>query len=428
MQRRKVTYKLYPSAAQARALEGLLRAHKDLWNAALEERIDAWRKARRSISFQDQSRALTEVRQVSPEDWAAMNCSSQQVTLRRLDKAFKAFFARCARGQTPGFPRYKSLARMPGFGYKSHGDGWRFSPNLASAQAADGDGAPRWGKHATLRLQGVGHIKCRGQARAGGVIKSCELLHRRGQWHLSVTVECAQADLARARSANHAMAADWGVKKLLSIVRTDGAHGEAVEVVDNPRWFGQNQARLAVLERAVSAKKLGSKNWRKACRARSRLKAKMARQRHDHQHQVSADIARRCAVFATEALAVKNMTRSAAGTASEPGRNVAAKSGLNREILDTAPAALLSKVAYKVRETGALYLEAPTGALKPSQTCPACGARQKKALSQRWHCCSACGHEEDRDLAAARVVLRWALGTLGEVPIGSGGQELAEAA
>lgn len=72
-----------------------------------------------------------------------MNCSSQQVTLRRLNKAFQAFFARCRKGQAPGFPRFKSLARIPGFGYKGHGDGWRFSP---------GDG---W-KNGTLRLQGPG--------------------------------------------------------------------------------------------------------------------------------------------------------------------------------------------------------------------------------------------------------------------------------
>ena len=77
-----------------------------------------------------------------------MNCSSQQVTLRRLHKAFAAFFARCKRGETPGFPRFKSLARMPGFGYKSHGDGWRFAPGEKN-------------KHGVLRLQEVGHIKAR---------------------------------------------------------------------------------------------------------------------------------------------------------------------------------------------------------------------------------------------------------------------------
>lgn len=421
MQRRKVTYKLYPSTKQAEGLMALLRQHKDLWNAALEERIDAWRKAGKSISYEDQCRSLTQLRGELPEDWATMNCSSQQITLRRLDKAFKAFFARCANGQSPGFPRFKSLARMPSIGFKGHGDGWRFAPNLANEGRPDDFGVVRWAKHGTLRLQGLGHIKCRGQARAAGNIKSCELLYRHGEWHVSVTLECADADVARERTEHHAMAADWGVSRLMTIARTDGPHREAVELEDNPRWYAGAQARLVELDQAVSAKRLGGKNWRKARAVRGAFKAKLARKRHEHQHQLSARLASRCSVFATEKLSIKNMTGSAAGTVEEPGRNVQQKAGLNREILDTAPAALLQKVAYKVRETGALYLEAPTRKLKPSQTCPSCGSVQKKQLQQRWHCCHVCGHEEDRDSAAARVVLRWALGTLR-------GQELAEAA
>ena len=152
-----------------------------------------------------------------------------------------------------------------------------------------------------------------------------------------------------------------------------------------------------------------------------------ARCRHEHQHQLSATLAKRCAIFATEKLCVKNMSASAKGTIEEPGTNVAQKAGLNREILDTAPAALHQKIAYKVSETGGRYMEAPTRRLKPSQTCPQCGAQAKKALSERWHCCHVCGHQEDRDAAAARVVLRWALGVLTDEEVGSG-QELPKAA
>lgn len=425
MQRRKVTYRLYPSASQADGLLALLRQHKDLWNAALEERIDAWRKAGKSVSYEDQCKALTQIRAEMPQDWALTNCSSQQITLRRLDKAFKAFFARCAAGQAPGFPRFKSLARMPGIGFKRHGDGWRFAPTIANEGRPDDFGVVRWSKHGTLRLQGLGHIKCRGQARSAGIIKSCELLHRSGEWTVSVTLECADADVQRSRNADHAMAADWGVSRLLTVVRTDGAHSEAVELHDNPRWHQSAQERLIELDRAVSSKKRGSRNWRKACALRGAFKARVARQRHDHQHQLSAAIARRCSVFATEQLNIKNMTASAVGTVEEPGRNVQQKAGLNREILDTAPAALFQKIAYKVPETGGLFMEAPTRRLKPSQTCPACGAVAKKQLRQRWHCCAACGHEEDRDSASARVVLRWALGTS---CTSNSGQELAEAA
>ena len=57
MERRKITDKLYPTAKQSELLMDLLRLHKDLWNAALEERIEAWRKAQKSISYEDQCAA-----------------------------------------------------------------------------------------------------------------------------------------------------------------------------------------------------------------------------------------------------------------------------------------------------------------------------------------------------------------------------------
>ena len=87
------------------------------------------------------------------------------MTLRRLDKAFAAFFRRIRAGQTPGFPRFKSLVCFSGFNFKSHGDGWRFTPEDGWTQVS-------------LRLSGVGKIRARGQARQGGEIRASEVLHR----------------------------------------------------------------------------------------------------------------------------------------------------------------------------------------------------------------------------------------------------------
>lgn len=395
MDRRKVSYKLYPTEQQKLLLSDLLRLHKDLWNAALEERIDAYRKMGKSISYQDQCASLTQIRGELPEDWAIMNCSSQQVTLRRLSKAFDNFFGRLAKGQAPGFPRFKSIKRMPGFGYKGHGDGWRFTPSIGKRKDKE-----CW-KHGTLRLQGVGMIKARGAARQGGKIKSCELLHRHGEWHLSLTMECT--DIQR-QGGRLAIAADWGTKTLLSLVKSD----ETTESIANPRWFKSAQNRQIALDQAISRKKRGSNSWRRAKKASANFKSAMARRRLDHHHKLSAKIAGEAAIFATEALQIKNMSTSAAGTVDEPGKNVAQKSGLNREILDTAPALLLQLIAYKVKETGGQFLEAPTRRLKPSQRCPDCWAVKKKTLAQRVHRCD-CGCEMDRDMASALVVLRWAM-------------------
>lgn len=403
-QKRKVTYRLYPTPRQAEALDVLLRSHQELYNAALEERIGAWRKARKSISYADQCASLTEIRATLPE-WTEANCSSQQMTLRRLDKAFAAFFRRVKAGQAPGFPRFKSLSRFPGFSFKSHGDGWRFTPGKD------------W-KHGSLRLAGVGHVKCRGEARQGGDVRASDLLHRDGQWFLSLTVQPEQIE--RERTGHDAIALDWGTEHLLSGVREDG---QTIRL-DNPRWYQSDKDAIVALQQIVSRKKRGSRRRQQAIRRLADARAQQARKRLDFLHKATCRLARENAVVAMEGLAVKNMTRSTKGTVDNPGKNVSQKAGLNREILDTAPALLMQLLRYKVTDTGGLWAEAPTKKLKPSQTCPECGHVRKKALSERTHRCEKCGHTEPRDLASARVVLNWALYGTPTAPRSR--QELAE--
>ncbi|WP_157269107.1 zinc ribbon domain-containing protein [Azohydromonas aeria] len=167
-----------------------------------------------------------------------------------------------------------------------------------------------------------------------------------------------------------------------------------------------------------------SSRRRKAVQRLSRARAKTARRRLDWVHQQTAKLASGFALVATEQLRIANITRSAAGTLEVPGQRVAQKAGLNREVLDTAPALFTSLFRLKVMETGGEWVEAPTRKLKPSQRCPACWALAKKSLSDRIHVCADCGHNEPRDLASARVVLKWALGThLGQELAGTGVRE-----
>ena len=398
---RKTTYRLYPTPKQVVALETLLRSHQQLYNAALEERIDCYRKTGKSLSYADQCKSLTVLRTDLPEWAAAANCSSQQMTLRRLDKAFAAFFRRVKAGQTPGFPRFKSLARMPGFSFKSPGDGWRFAPNVSEP---DAEGMTRWTQHGSLRVSGVGQLRARGQARQGGEIRSSDLLFRHGRWYLSLTLDIGRPE--RERTGDEAMAFDWGVQTFLSGV----THTGEVLHIDNPRWYQVDKAKVAALAQAVSRKRNKRSNRRrKAVRVLAAAKGKTARRRLDWSHKLAAQLAARFALAATEQLTIANMTRSAAGTVDEPGKNVAQKAGLNREILDTAPALFTSLLRCKVLETGGEWVDAPTRKLKPSQRCPKCWAVAKKTLSERVHLCAECGHTEPRDVASARVVLRYAL-------------------
>jgi putative transposase len=387
VERRKVTYKLYPNATQAALLANLLRHHQQLYNAALQERADAWRLRRLPISYEGQCAGLAELRR-DPQ-WCVANSSSEQVTLRRVKKAFEAFFRRCKAGKEPGYPRFKSVKRYSGFGYKEHGNGWRFTPG------------PDW-EHGKLRLQHVGIIKARGEARQGGKIKSCELMHKAGAWHLFLTLECDEIERT---AGNAACGMDWGTESFLTLAHPDGSH----EKIANPRLYRTQNPRELELERIRDRRKRGSKRRYRAVVRCARLKAKNARRRLDFHHKESAKLIKRFALVATEKLQIRNLTRTAKGTVDKPGKNVRQKAGLNREILDTAPARFLNLMRYKAAEARSLFMEAPTRKLKPSQTCPACGRIQKKTLKKRIHSCPDCDHTEPRDAASARVCLNWAM-------------------
>src|SRR5450631_3045370 len=169
---RKVVYRMYPSPAQEAALLDMLGMHQRLYNAALEQRIAAWRRTRTSVGFVDQCADLTELR-AADESYAAINAQSSQVTLKRLDLAFAAFFRRVKTGQTPGFPRFKAFDRFSGWGYKSHGDGFRFTPgNGTVSRLKDGK------RHGLLKLSGIGTIKVRGRARTMGEVATCEIARK----------------------------------------------------------------------------------------------------------------------------------------------------------------------------------------------------------------------------------------------------------
>lgn len=387
MNKRKYTFKLKPSNSQKENLTAYLRLNQQLYNAALQERIEAYEKYKVSLKYNDQQQSLTQIRADHPE-YKAMPVYIGRMTLRRLDKAFNSFFNRLKKGQTPGFPRFKSLSRFSCFEMCA-GSGWGFE--FGENQ-----------KNGWLSINGVGRIRARGKARISGNVKTSQVIHKSGEWFVSLTLE---GNTTRERSQNKACGFDWGVEYLASSVDHDGN----VTQIENPRYYRNAKDAMLPLEQSLSLKKRGSGRWKRACKKLSQAKAKLARQRqHDH-HILSAEIADNYALFATEKLTIKNMTHTAKGDAENHGKNVKQKSGLNREILDTAPASLLAKIRYKVEETGGEFVEVPTRKVKPSQRCPSCHAIKKKPLSLRIHECD-CGAKMPRDVASALVCINWALG------------------
>ena len=105
--RRAYVFRLRPTARQHIALAACVEAHRELYNAALQERRDAWAHSNTRIRYGDQYAQLTDIRSACP-DQAAWSFSSQQATLRRLNKAFGGFFRRVKRGEKAGYPRFSA--------------------------------------------------------------------------------------------------------------------------------------------------------------------------------------------------------------------------------------------------------------------------------------------------------------------------------
>jgi len=389
MEIRKITYRMYPGTTQSTKLDDLLGLHQRVYNTALEERIRVYRETSKSLGFAAQCKELTSWRKQC-EALASVNAQSLQVTLKRLDLAYAGFFRRVKAGEVAGFPRFKSVDRFSGWGYKTHGDGFRLHA---------GDKM----KHGHVRLSGVGMIKLRGQARTPGEVKTAEVQHKDGRWYLSVTVECEP----QRTGGTMAMGLDWGVETFATICASD----EATHPIANPRFLDKPQRqKLKLLQQAVARKQNKRSNSRRKAVARlSTESRRIANRRKDFLHKTSADLIKQYGLIATEQLNVKNMTASG-------GQR---KKGLNRGILDTAPSTFLNLLKTKAEEAGSLWVEVPTRQVKPSQTCHRCGIQRKKPLSERTHQCS-CGASCSRDENAARVMLNWAL--FGNVT----GQELSE--
>jgi putative transposase len=375
--KRKISYRLYPSKRQENDMGVMLSLHQRLYNCALEQRICAYKQKRVSIRFAEQCRDLTLLRKDFAE-YGNLNAQSCQVTLKRLDLAFANFFRRVKSfKQKAGFPRFKSYNRYPGWGYKTHGDGWRL---LAGEK----------GKNGYLRLSGIGHIKIRGKGRHVGMPKTCEVQHKAGKWYVSITLLCSPTR----KSGGNANGIDWGLESFATIANHNGQS----DTIKNPRLLKKELKKLKTKQRSLSRKKRGSNNGKKARKIVAKLHARVANKRKEFLHQTTSKIVNESSLIAVERLDIKNMS----------ARGGAYKKGLNREILSAAPGIFHQMLKYKAEEAGIEWIEIPTRQVKPSQTCHVCGCQKKKTLAQRKHTC-ACGAQCTRDENAAKVILNWAL-------------------
>ena len=344
--RRAYKFRAYPTRRQEQRARAMLDAHRHLYNAALEERREAWRHGV-TIRYGDQSAQLAEIRRADPDRQGRWSFTSQQQTLRRLDRAFQGFYQRVQAGRRAGYPRFKTAARWD------------------SVDFVDGDGA-RWrdpeDRWAAAYFQGVGQVKVKAHRPVVGRVKTLRLKREARRWYVIVVAEQQPRPLP---ATGREIGLDVGVARFAAT--SDG------QVVANPRFVAAIAAELAAVQRSVAGCRPGSGNRRRAKRKLAKLHRTVANQRRDFHHQTARKLIDTCDVIAVEDLAITNMTRSASGTVQGPGRNVAAKAGLNRSILDAGWGQFLAILLAKAEGAGRRVVKVnPRGT---SITCCLCGAR-----------------------------------------------------
>lgn len=354
-------YRIHPNKTQATALADMLGDFCQLYNAAMEHRVNAYRHGV-LVNCNEQCKALTEIRRDLPHQGRWSSTAQQQV-LRKLDKAYKAFFGRVKRGATAGFPRFKPSARY----------------HAADFRVGDGMTIRKSGK---LGIVGVpGEIKMRWHRDLPSKPSSAILRRNAGKWYVIFHVEVAPVE----RASPDSIGLDMGLTSLVAL-----SNGETVA---RPNITKRNARKLRTLQRALARCKRGSNVRRKRKAAVAKLHAHIGNARRDNLHKEARKIVNRFGRIAVEALNIKGLARGM----------------LAKAVHDASWGQFVSLIRYKAESAGCEIKEIdPRGT---SQTCPECGSVAKKTLAERTHRCS-CGCVLDRDVAAAMVVHQRAFGCL----------------
>ncbi|MFI8088621.1 RNA-guided endonuclease InsQ/TnpB family protein [Streptomyces sp. NPDC086080] len=383
---------LRPTARQTVALGEMLRDHCSLYNGALQERRDAYRHASKTtVRYGDQSAQLKEIRAFDPERQGRWSFSSQQATLRRLDKAFAAFFRRVKAGRTPGYPRFKGVGHFDTVVFPKDGDGCRW------------DSTPH-DRQTRVRLQGIGHVRVHQHRPVRGRVKTISLKREGNRWY--VVLACDNVPAEELPSTGAIVGIDMGVAQFLTT--SDGEH------VANPRFLQAAADELAEAQRHLATFPKRTKRRTKAHRAAARkvakLHGKIRRQRADFHHKTARALITDHDVIAHERLNTSGMTRTPKPKPDPDNdgaflpNGAAAKAGLNRSILDAGWAQFLGILANKAESASRLVV--PVDARNTSRTCPECGhvAKENRVTQAKFQC-TACGFAANADHVGAVNVL-----------------------
>lgn len=359
--RKTFQYRVYPTRQQIPVLEELLETARRLYNAALAERRDIYQTTGQSVNYYAQANQLKTQRQANPYR-ARLNFSASQDVLRRLDKAFQAFFRRVKAGEKPGYPRFRGRNRWDSITFPSYGDGCKI-------------------RGERLYLQTVGLLKVKWHRPIGGRIKTVMIRRQADGWYVCFSCDVESQSLP---PSDVVVGVDLGVRHFAST--SDG------EFFAAPQYLRKSERNLKRKQRQIAKSKKGSQRRKKRVRELARLHHHIANQRRDTAHKVARRLINTYGLIAFEDLNTKGLLKN---------------HHLAKSIADAGWHQLVTITTAKAAEAGRQVVL--VDARYTSQDCARCGTRVPKPLSERVHRCPACGYTQDRDINAAENILQRAL-------------------
>jgi putative transposase len=367
--RRTFKFKLKPE--QGRAMAFVVRRCRELYNAALQERREAWEKCSVGVSVASQSAQLPAIKEVRPE-YRDIHSQVLQDVLTRLDRAFQACFRRVQAGEKPGYPRFQGSNRYHSSTYKQFGNGATLDNGF-------------------LVLSKIGRVALRWSRPIEGTPKTVTLSREADGWYAGFS--CAEVSLQRLPPTSQESGRETGIDLGLEAVATlaDGT------VIHNPRCYRTAEAYLRRCQRRVARREKGSNRRKKAAKLLARAHQKIRRQRRGFHHKTALSLVRHYDTIYYEVLRVRNMVKN---------------HSLAKSISDAGWRAFLTILAFKAACAGKQVV-----AVDPaytSQKCSGCGREVWKGLPVRWHECphEDCGRSLHRGHNAALNIL--ALGKKGQ--------------
>ena len=365
-------YELQPNGQQEREMRRFAGSCRFVFNKALALQKERYEQGEQKLGYAGLCKRLTEWRNSTETAWLSeAPVHPLQQTLKDLERAYSHFFAKRA-----DFPRFKKKGQSDSFRYPD--------PKQIKLDQANN----------RLFLPKLGWLRYRNSRDVLGRVKNITVSLSCGKWYVAIQTE---REVEQPIPQGDAVGIDVGVARFATL--SDGTFYAPLNS------FKRHEAALRKAQQGMSRKIKFSSNWRKAKARVQKTHSRIGNARRDYLHKTSTAISQNHAMVCIEDLQVRNMSKSAAGTTEAPGRNVRAKSGLNKSILDQGWFEFRRQLDYKLQWSGGYLI-----AVAPqytSRTCPCCGhVSADNRQTQAKFGCVACGFEENADVVGAINILR----------------------